>query len=151
MIPFRNWRVANADVPPQNILLWQKDYFWENIDTGETLKTGKLPFVRETYIYKGNLHLDECLPNQKRRTTLNHKKLINGEDIDLYRRNKPTFVYRAFPGNFHNWHPRTHLYFIFNWRWYLRWWLGPSPGVTQFPWISPRNQERVLGVFHILI
>ena len=31
-------------------------------------------------------------------------------------------------------HPK--IFFVFSWRWYLRWWLGPFLVMTQFSWIS---------------
>ena len=47
-----------------------------------------------------------------------------------------------------------HLYFIFSWRWYLRWWLGPSEGVTQFFLIFPmciRNTQVNKLLFALLL
>ena len=43
--------------------------------------------------------------------------------------------------NSYNWLPYPHL-FVFRWRWYLRQWLGPFQGVTQFSWVSPMLSRR---------
>ena len=41
----------------------------------------------------------------------------------------------------YNWLPYPHL-FVFRWRWYLRWLLGPFQGVTQFSRVSPMLSRR---------
>ena len=60
-----------------------KDYieiiFGEKVDTGKLWKQRtSYPFVKEIYIYKGNLHLQGCLPLWTKRRWLNHNKLLPG-------------------------------------------------------------------------
>lgn len=60
--------------------------FWEIADARESLKTKwSYPFVREIYIYNGNLHFQGCLPlYQKEKDYFNHKRILSMEKMQIY-------------------------------------------------------------------
>ena len=98
------------------------------------------------HIYKENLHLWGSLPSAPGRGADQLSRNSNQwEDNNLNLHNKLSLVYSAFPGNLPEpvspHHPTSS--FVFSWRWYLGWWLGPFPAITQFSWVSPRSSGGV--------
>ena len=78
---------------------------------------------------------------------LNLKSLIKREGKDSSLHNHLTLVYCVLPGPL----PYLALFtatpsFVFSWSWYLRRWLGPFQGVTQFAWVSP----LYMGGIHVI-
>ena len=55
--------------------------------------------------------------------------------MDLNLNNNLILVTCALPENLVL--PHQTFSFFIGWKWYLRWYLGPFQGVTQFSWVSP--------------
>ena len=110
------------------------------------------PFVRDFYIYNGNLssvYKGICIVNAsgpERGGWPNFWRLLSVGKVPDWNLQKNlmlvdcdnlSLVYCVFLSP-HNWHPpATQLSLVFSWRQYLKWWLGPFPGVTQFSRASP--------------
>lgn len=103
-----------------------------------TSEEGELWNWEESIFYKGQLCLwNKSLFVKKRKMAKSLETLINGEVNGQMYHMLLTVLCLV---TFHN-DPRPPIYshtsFVFSWRWYLRCWLEPFPGVTQFPWVCP--------------
>ena len=87
---------------PQNVPLWHKDYFELVIlrncrrRRSSEKKSRSYPFVREMYIYKGNIHL--CLPlsQEEKVDSKSQENFVSREGTYLNLHNKPYPSFQCF-------------------------------------------------------
>ena len=126
------------------ICLFSVDYFElmiKKLQTQEKLRrpTRSCPFLSDIYIYKENHHFQKLFPLCVMGEKDDSKSLdtfTNGDsnEFNLHNSHIDSVLFlMASP----NWSSTPASPFVFSWRWYLRWWLGPFQRVISFFWISP--------------
>ena len=113
----------------------------KKLQTQEKLRrpTRSYPFLSDIYIYKENHHFQNLLPLCVMGEKDDSKSLdtfTNGDSNEFNQHNSyidSVLFLMASP----NWSSTPASPFVFSWRWYLRWWLGPFQRVISFSWISP--------------